>query len=173
MRVLLFADLTSDADRLVGVVVSASSEVGGHVRVLSVVPRVVIPPPPPPPWEPDARITSTELAARADISAARLMKRLAGAIVRLRRDLAVDAEARSGTVQDEIVEAAVEWSADLIVMGIGGRTRLERWAASRVARAVVSRAPCSVYVVREKASRGGVQAFEPGVAVENRTWMRA
>jgi nucleotide-binding universal stress UspA family protein len=173
MRVLLFVDMSSDAHRLAGVVVSATPEVGGYVRVLSVVPRVVMPPPPPPPWRPEARVTSAELAARAGTDAARLTKRLAAAIARLRQDLAVDTEARSGTVHDEIVEAAVEWSADLIVVGIGGRTRLDRWAASRVARSVVSRAPCSVYVVREKASGEVVRAFEPGAGVESRTRIHA
>jgi nucleotide-binding universal stress UspA family protein len=60
----------------------------------------------------------------------------------------VDAEIRTGTPQDEIVAAALEWSADVTVMGIGEGFALDRWRDARVARAVVSRAPCSVFVVR-------------------------
>lgn len=173
MRVLLFVDMSSSAHRLAGVVASALPAAGGHARVLSVAPRVVLPPPPPPPWDPEARITSAELAARADADAARITERVAAALAGVRKDIAVDTETRSGKVQDEIVEAAIAWSADLVVMGIDGRTRLERWAASRVARSVVSRAPCSVYVVRREASSETARALDAGVVVADRTSIRA
>jgi nucleotide-binding universal stress UspA family protein len=47
-----------------------------------------------------------------------------------------------------IVEAAREWTADLIVMGSHGRRGVDRLLLGSVAESVVRHAPCSVYVVR-------------------------
>mgnify|MGYP000949849132 CR=1 FL=1 len=51
----------------------------------------------------------------------------------------------------EIVRAAREFEADLIVMGSHGRTGLEHLLIGSVAERVVRKAPCSVLVVRDKA----------------------
>lgn len=51
----------------------------------------------------------------------------------------------------EIVRAAREAEADLIVMGSHGRTGLEHLLIGSVAERVVRKAPCSVLVVRDKA----------------------
>jgi nucleotide-binding universal stress UspA family protein len=57
---------------------------------------------------------------------------------------------REGDPRSEIVDEAVEWGADLIVVGSHGRTGLKRWLLGSVASAVVSHAPCSVEVVRTR-----------------------
>ena len=44
----------------------------------------------------------------------------------------------------EIIRAATDWEADLIVMGTRGRTGLERLLLGSVARKVLQHAPCSV-----------------------------
>jgi len=64
--------------------------------------------------------------------------------------LATEFRQRRGDVGSEIVDEAKEWPADLIVMGSHGRTGLKRLLLGSVAHAVVSRAPCSVEVVRRE-----------------------
>ena len=58
-----------------------------------------------------------------------------------------DADARHA-----IVEAAVEWPADIIVLGSHGRRRLDRFLLGSVAESVMRHAPCSVEIVRERHS---------------------
>ena len=60
------------------------------------------------------------------------------------------AEIRCGDPAREIVDAAVEDEADLIVLGSHGRTGLERLLIGSVARSVVTHARCSVLVVRQR-----------------------
>ena len=58
-----------------------------------------------------------------------------------------DADARHA-----IVNAAIEWPADLIVMGSHGRTGLDRFFLGSVAESVMRHAPCSVEIVKEQPS---------------------
>jgi nucleotide-binding universal stress UspA family protein len=64
------------------------------------------------------------------------------------RGLQARAEVRCGDPAHEIVGAAIEDEADLIVLGSHGRTGLERLLIGSVARTVVTHAPCSVLVAR-------------------------
>ena len=47
-----------------------------------------------------------------------------------------------------IVDAARQWSADLIVLGSHGRRGMDRWLLGSVAESVARHAPCSVEIVR-------------------------
>jgi nucleotide-binding universal stress UspA family protein len=62
--------------------------------------------------------------------------------------LSVDTIVREGDPRTEIIGAADEWKADLIVVGSHGRTALERLLLGSVAQAVVAHAHYSVEVVR-------------------------
>jgi len=53
-----------------------------------------------------------------------------------------------GSPKDEILIAAKEWPADLIVMGSHGRTGLQRVMLGSVSLAVCANSPCSVMIVR-------------------------
>lgn len=57
-------------------------------------------------------------------------------------------EVRRGDVAEQIITAAIESDADLIVMGSHGRTGLGRVLLGSVARNVLHHAPCSVLIVR-------------------------
>lgn len=72
-----------------------------------------------------------------------------------RAGLKARAEIRSGDPARELVDAAVESRADLIVIGSHGRTGLARVLLGSVARNVVLIAPCSVLVVRRTVAREG------------------
>jgi nucleotide-binding universal stress UspA family protein len=64
------------------------------------------------------------------------------------RDVPVRWRLRSGTPSDEIIKAAEEERADLIVMGTNGRHGLPRLLFGSVAETVVRRARCPVLTVR-------------------------
>jgi nucleotide-binding universal stress UspA family protein len=55
-----------------------------------------------------------------------------------------------GDPRYRIVDEAEKWKADLIVMGSHGYTGIKRLLLGSVAASVVSHAPCSVEIVREK-----------------------
>jgi nucleotide-binding universal stress UspA family protein len=64
--------------------------------------------------------------------------------------LSVETAIREGDPRTEIVDAADEWPADLIVVGSHGRTGLKRLMLGSVAQSVVAHASCSVEVVRRR-----------------------
>lgn len=57
-------------------------------------------------------------------------------------------EIREGQPRQEILNAAVDWSADLILVGAHGRDVCPTNSMGSVSRAVASHAPCSVEVIR-------------------------
>ena len=61
-------------------------------------------------------------------------------------------EARGGTAADEIVDAAIDYGADLIVMGTHGRSGFQHLLAGSVAEQVIRRARCPVLTVRSTAA---------------------
>jgi nucleotide-binding universal stress UspA family protein len=70
-----------------------------------------------------------------------------------RKKLKVETAVRDGHPRTVIVDEAKKWRADLIVMGSHGRTGLSRLLLGSVAQYVVSHAPCSVEVVRNRKSK--------------------
>ena len=61
----------------------------------------------------------------------------------------VSIEVRSGTAADEIVDAAIDYGCDLIIMATHGRSGLSHLLLGSVTEAVIRRAPCPVLAVRE------------------------
>ena len=57
---------------------------------------------------------------------------------------------RDGDARHAILDAAVEWGPDLIVVGSHGRTGMDRFLLGSVSESIVRHAPCSVQVVRAK-----------------------
>jgi nucleotide-binding universal stress UspA family protein len=64
-----------------------------------------------------------------------------------RAGIHAEAQMREGETAAEILRAAQELPADLIVMGTHGRTGFERWVLGSVAETVLRRAPCPVLTV--------------------------
>ena len=55
---------------------------------------------------------------------------------------------RVGHPAEQIIAAAEEWGADLIVTGHRGRGLFERWLLGSVSRVVIAYARCAVLVIR-------------------------
>lgn len=62
----------------------------------------------------------------------------------------VSCEVQEGYTADCILDIAESWPADLIVVGSHGRKGFTRFLLGSVSQSIVSRASCSVEVVREK-----------------------
>lgn len=60
----------------------------------------------------------------------------------------VEKRIKHGDARVEIIQAAVDFRSDLIILGSHGRTGLSRWMLGSVAEYVVRHAPCSVEVAR-------------------------
>ncbi len=98
-------------------------------------------------FAPDTGIAADELALRSEQDGKRLM-----ADFRARLPAAIHALQfiPQGPPGSEIVKAAREWEADLIVIGSHGRHGITRALVGSVAEAVMRDAPCPVLVVRAK-----------------------
>jgi nucleotide-binding universal stress UspA family protein len=85
-----------------------------------------------------------ELVERHREHAAMMSRRLA------ERGIQAQADVREGDAADEILKAAAEREADLIVTGSRCLHGLDRWLLGSVARNVLLHAHCSVLIVRRK-----------------------
>ncbi len=115
---------------------------GGHLVVLTVVPEVS--------WLSAALTTGQLAGATAEYEGkwrSEFEQFLRGASF---AEVKWEAEVRQGVPHQQIVAAAREHQADLIVMGATGRTGLARVLLGSVTRRVVQQLPCSLLVVRQE-----------------------
>ncbi len=66
----------------------------------------------------------------------------------------VSTEVLKGLVAESIIDEAVQWAADLIVLGSHGRTGVKRFLLGSVAEKVASHAPCSVEIIKHRQPAG-------------------
>jgi nucleotide-binding universal stress UspA family protein len=66
-------------------------------------------------------------------------------------DCTVHIEVREGNPRHEIIEAAIDWMADKILIGAHGHDLCDRFVWGGVSRAVAVKSPCSVEIVRPRA----------------------
>ena len=108
------------------------------------------------PWLRGAARQESDGAAAVQEHTAR--EALAQATASTLRGAGMKAEAlvQDGSPAHQLIEAAADWDADLIVVGSRGQSGLERLLVGSVARAVLYHASCSVLIVPElQASPGG------------------
>ena len=145
MRILLAIDGSEHSAKTVETVVSHPWPSGSLARVLSVVDQVVT-------ATPEVAIFSAETieAEREQLirTADELTTRFANWLCS--HGLNAEKQVRRGDPKSIIIEEAQEWNADLVVVGSHGHAGLKRWLLGSVAQSIVSQAPCSVYVVRER-----------------------
>lgn len=89
---------------------------------------------------PPLEVTATRL--RED--AASVLDRAAATLEEVRDPLKL---VREGVPDREIVAAANDWHADLLVVGTHGRTGLAHWFQGSVAESILHHSPCPVLVV--------------------------
>ena len=94
---------------------------------------------------PESGVSMAEMIALAQQDGKRL---LAGFLERLPPGLSALEFIAVGKPASEIVKAATEWQADVIVMGSHGRGGVGRMLFGSVADTVMRQAPCSVLIVR-------------------------
>ena len=94
-----------------------------------------------------------DTAARREHRYQKAVRALSHLVGTLDRRAAPTTEVRHGSVGDEITKAAVDYGADLIVMGAHGRTVLQQLLAGSVADRVTRAARCPVMTVRADVQR--------------------
>lgn len=156
MKILLAVDGSEYAEFAAKSVAARPWPAGSWVRVLHVVPPLAFASPLPEPnlalaVEPSSPYwPTTMMDARKELQhqAERLVTDIAASLKR--EGLQVDIRVREGDARSEIATEAVEWDTDLIVLGSHGYTGIKRWLLGSVAQSILSHAPCSVEVVRQK-----------------------
>jgi len=145
VKILLAIDGSEHSARTVDALGSHPWPTGSTVRVLAVVDQVVT-------ATPEVAIFSAETIEAEHQQLAQVADELTTRFANWLCSTGITAEkqVRSGDPKTVIIDEAQEWGADLIVVGSHGHTGIKRWLLGSVAQSVVSHAPCSVYVVRER-----------------------
>jgi nucleotide-binding universal stress UspA family protein len=147
MKILLSVDGSPFSDAAVEQMAGMPWPPGTEIRVLHVSERPLIPATEP--WAlPDNYFEEMDRAAseHARATVDKALARLAS----LRQS--VTSEIVEGYPKHAIVDDAVSWGADLIVLGSHGYRGLTRLLLGSVSQAVASHAPCSVLIVRKPAA---------------------
>ncbi len=145
MKIILAVDGSPNSEDAAGFITEHKWAGETNVRVLTVVEN--IPPRAFASWHGSHGVLE-EMRREETADAKRLVERVAGELQT--GGVTAEAVVRHGDPRTVIVEEAVSWSADLIVVGAQGYTGLAKFFMGSVAQAIVSSAPCSVLVVRRK-----------------------
>lgn len=148
MKVLLAVDGSSYSAEAAEIVSKRQWPLGTIVRVLSAVEDIV--PPAAELWY-DAAGSLEEARRRIAKQGEQLTNQVAEKV--RASGLTVETAVRHGDPRSVILDEAKEWDADLIVVGSHGYTGIKRLLLGSVAQSVVSHAPCSVEVVRQKQTK--------------------
>ena len=155
MKILLAVDGSEHSARTVEAIGSHPWPSGSVVRVLSVVDQVVT-------ATPEVAIFSAETieAERDQLvrTADELTTRFANWLCST--GVLSETRVRRGDPKSLIIDEAEAWGADLIVVGSHVHTGFKRWLLGSVAQSIVSHAPCSVYVVRERRDKQSAEKPE-------------
>lgn len=149
MKILLAIDGSKYSDVAVEQIAVRPFPLDTEVRILSA-------------YEPIALMMGAQLAMGgdsefyADLDAAErqsaedAVNEAAKIITEKNSTLSVSSVVVSGSPKDTILEEAVKFGADLIVVGSQGRGAISRFLLGSVSQSVALHAPCSVEIVREK-----------------------
>lgn len=148
MKILLAIDESKYSEAAAQAVASTLSSKNADVLVLAVVEPLIFSNPPQMAagYAPEMAARMKELGKSAAERVARAADSLRAAGFAVSKRI-VEADARTG-----ILEAALEWNADVIVLGSHGRKGLQRFLLGSVAESVARHAPCSVFIVRTRAA---------------------
>lgn len=143
-RLLVPVDFSEPSRAALDYAIALARPFGSEICLLHVVEAIVLPP--------DVEVVETAvLAERMNEEAAKCLAKWREEAAS--RASAVTEDLRAGTPHREIVEAAEDTNADLIIMGTHGHTGLARALIGSTAERVVRHAPCPVLVVRERGAK--------------------
>jgi nucleotide-binding universal stress UspA family protein len=147
MRILIACDGSEHSEAAINALIARPAPAGSSVSVISV---AHVPFPMVDPYLGEQISSDPELSPSLLKAAQRTAD---GAAARLQAvGIAAQSQAQLGDPRVEIVRAAEEGKADLIILGSHGRTGISRWLLGSVAEHVVRHAPCSVEVARARQS---------------------
>jgi len=148
MRIILASDFSTSWDHMIDAVCAGSWGLDTEFKILSVLTPLHA--------EMQEQIQQSWQQTLGEIEAQRLRK-LEERCVRIRDQLLakipqaiVHYEIRQGQPQSQIIDAAVEWRADKIIVGAKSRVGCDRFMIGSVSNAIASHAPCSVEIVRRR-----------------------
>jgi nucleotide-binding universal stress UspA family protein len=145
MRILLAVDDSEHSRTAIHNLLERPWPGGTRVAVLSVAPTGLLVPGP---YASEGLALTYAQLGQSMIAEAQAAADRAAAILLERASFGVETIVRQGDPRREIVEAAKDWDAELIVVGSHGRTGLQRLILGSVAEYVVRHASCSVEVSR-------------------------
>ena len=155
-KILLPTDFSESSDRAVGYAATLAKSLGASVHLIHVLE--------------DPMMVGTAWHA-ADVTTVRERRyqkgraTLAAVASTLHRPAdMVSIEVRTGTAADEIVDAAIDYGCDVIIMATHGRSGFSHLVLGSVTEAVIRRAPCPVLAVRQS---GAARVHSPESGVEN------
>ncbi len=109
-------------------------------------------------WELQSAYLNTMELANAIVnerreSAEKLLNEIASKLQKDYGEDSIEAEVREGNVAEEVLQAAEEYGANLIVVGSHGKTGMQRFMIGSVSQTVSTHAKCSVLIARPAASK--------------------
>jgi nucleotide-binding universal stress UspA family protein len=162
MNILLPVDGSEQSATAVQTVLKRPWPSGSNVRILAVVENAG-----PPPVGELMLSPAVDLGQLRQQNIANAEKLIAEVAASLRASgLSVDKTVREGDASNSIIDEAKDWPADLIVMGTHGYTGLKKLVLGSVAQSVVSHAPCSVEVVRDRIAADGKKSKDQAGQIE-------
>ncbi len=151
MRILIATDGSPCSDVAVDEIARRPFPTNSELRVVS----VIVPPDPPTidPWQAAAYYTDEYVRMQREHAQGAVDR----ALSKLReseesRKLHITSEVLKGSAKLAIIEEAERFGADLIVVGSHGYGVVKRFLLGSVSQALALHAPCSVEIVRERAS---------------------
>jgi nucleotide-binding universal stress UspA family protein len=144
MKVLVAVDDSKFSEAAVDTVVAQFNPKGTELRLTHVVEPITITAPP-------------EMAKGYAPELLDQVKKAEGLVERFAKKLRaagfqVETEVREGDVREEIIDAAAEWDANMIVLGSRGLSGIKRLLLGSVAEFVARNADCSVEIARRRAA---------------------
>jgi nucleotide-binding universal stress UspA family protein len=146
MNILVPVDGSPESEAAVNAVANRPWPKGSHLRIVSVIENIG--PPPVGEFMVPPATDFDELRKQQTAQAENIVSQSEASLKGT--GLLVEKKLREGRASDTIIDEATEWPADLIVMGTHGYTGFKKLVLGSVAQSVVSHAPCSVEVVRER-----------------------
>lgn len=148
MKILLATDGSTYSDLAATEVAGRAWEPGSEIRVITCVEP--IDPPAIDPLYGGSGYYSPELQRAKRLHAEASIERAAKTLAAGAGDLTITTAVLEGVPKHEIIEEALRFGADLIVVGSRGRGAIERFFLGSVSLALATSAPCSVEIVRER-----------------------